>query len=113
MKLKGGWPISDARCEYLHKHNLQLHVTGDAKVLSGVSLGWVSLRLSRNDILVSGEYMTTTQVDSAEVNSTRAEHLLYMAIENSINKMDFEGATKNLAGLQIATNKKQSNKKSS
>lgn len=110
VKMKGGWPMSDETCAHLHKHKLQLHVSGDAKVLSGVSLGWVSLRLSRGDNLVSGEYMSTTYVDNAEVSSTRAEQLLYMSLENGITKMNYEGATRSLEGLQVVSAKKQPGK---
>lgn len=86
------------------------YVSGDAKVLSGVSLGWVSLRLSRGNNLVSGESMSTTYVDNAEVSSTRAEHLLYMSLEDGIAKMNYEGATRSLEGLQVVSTKKQSGK---
>lgn len=110
VKLKGGWPISEAQCAFLHKHNLQLHVTADAKVLSGASVAWVALRLARKDRLVSGEFMSSTHVDSGRADSSRAEELLYLSLESTIAQMDYEGAARSLDGLLIASGQKAAGK---
>ena len=49
----GGYEISKAKCELLNRHNLRLAVTGEAAVLSDVSIGWATVRLISNGNVVS------------------------------------------------------------
>ena len=75
----GGYEISTAKCELLNRHNLRLAVTGEAAVLSDVSIGWATVRLISSGNVVSSQVQTSTYVNrfagSSEVagESTRAQ----------------------------------------
>ena len=86
----GGYEISKAKCELLNRHNLRLAVTGEAAVLSDVSIGWATVRLISNGNVVSSQVQTSTYVNRFAGSSEVAGELLVRAINDAVAGLDFE-----------------------
>lgn len=86
----GGYEISAAKCELLNRHNLRLAVTGEAAVLSDVSIGWATVRLISNNNVVSSQVQTSTYVNRFAGSTELAGELLVRAITDAVAGLDFE-----------------------
>jgi hypothetical protein len=90
----GGYEISTAKCELLNRHNLRLAVTGEAAVLSDVSIGWATVRLISSGNVVSSQVQTSTYVNRFAGSSEVAGELLVRAINDAVAGLDFELAAR-------------------
>lgn len=97
----GGWPITDAKCEFLKKRNLYLAVSATKTVLNGTSVGWASIRLLNKDNVSSDASMRSTHVHS-EASMNVAEKMMYEALRDSIARLDFEVAANEVAKYEKA-----------
>ena len=86
----GGYEISPAKCELLNRQNLRLAVTGEAAVLSDVSIGWATVRLISSNNVVSSQVQTSTYVNRFAGSSEVAGELLIRAINDAVAGLDFE-----------------------
>ncbi len=66
----GGYEISTAKCELLNRHNLRLAVTGEAAVLSDVSIGWATVRLISNGNVIRKKFCMGVAPSSAAASSS-------------------------------------------
>ena len=86
----GGWPISDEKCAILNKHNLALFVSGQATVLSNVSVGWAEVKLARPGLnIVSDKSQLSTTVNSSKASMVTAGDAMYESIGDAIAGLDF------------------------
>jgi hypothetical protein len=92
IRQNGGYPISDKSCALLNKHGLRLQVTTDASVLAGASVGWASVRVLNQDNKVSNESGSSTYVNTQVASTNKADELLYLAIRDAIDSLDFNKA---------------------
>jgi hypothetical protein len=98
IKWNNGWPISDAKCEFLVKNNLLLDVTTTQTVLSGASVGWASVRLVDKNNVASNQVKSQTYVDSAKPGMDVAASLVISSQRDAIEWLDFEQAAGEIAG---------------
>lgn len=89
---QGGWPISNAKCEFLKKNNLYLNVKAESTVLAGSSVGWAVVSLVSEDNVASDETHSSTYVNSSVASMDRANQLTITALKDAINGLDFEKA---------------------
>lgn len=100
VKQHGGWPISDEKCEFLNRRHLYMFVAGDSTVLSGASVGWVSVRLGDVNNVISDKSYSSTHVNSSQASQDVADDLLYNAIRDAIDGLDFDGAATQVNAYQ-------------
>ena len=98
---QGGWPISDAKCDFLNKNGLSIFVTTRATVLSGVTVGWADVMLIDNNNVVSDQEQGSTTVNSAaQPSMDLAQQLAYSSLKTAINALDFEKAASEIRKYQ-------------
>lgn len=102
VKQQGGWPISDAKCNFLNKNNLHLDVTLGRTVLSGISVGWAVVSLADRNKTTSDQHSTGTYVDRTEASMNIADELAFTALQDAIKELDFEKAAKEIAAYKKA-----------
>ncbi len=97
----GGWPISDEKCAVLNQNKLALFVTGQATVLSSVSIGWIELKLAHPDLnIVSDKVRYSTTVNSSKASIDAAEDLMYDSLRDAIAGLDFDAAASEVKQYQ-------------
>lgn len=93
VRPKGGYPITETQCLLLNKNGLALAVDGYASVLRGVSVAWARVTLvDLKTQVTSTLWRGSTQVNAADASQDTADGLLYDAVRNSINGLEFEAA---------------------
>lgn len=93
VRQRGGYPISDAQCNFLNQRDLALSVLGDATVLNGVSVSWVSVRLTKLGTgVVSSVFRYTTSVNTSVASQDKANDMFYEALGDTIRNLDFAKA---------------------
>lgn len=100
IKQHGGWPISDEKCDFLNRHHLYMFVSGDSTVLSGASVGWVSVRLGDVNNVTSDKSYSSTHVNSSQASQDVADDLLYNAVRDAIDGLDFDAAAAQVSSYQ-------------
>lgn len=95
VRTSDGWAFDDydAICEKLREAGVELAISGDATVLGGRSIGWAAVSLKDRKLniqsLAFGGSSTRTN-DYASMD--KAEVLLFEAINQAINSVDFDKA---------------------
>lgn len=97
----GGWPISDEKCAFLAKHNLRLSVSAMSTVLSGVSVGWASVRITNNNNVGSDTSQVSTNTNSSP-GMDIANNLMYSSIKAATAALDVELAAKQIGQYEKA-----------
>ena len=91
----GGWPINDAKCAVLNAKKLSLSVSGQATVLDGVSVGWVTVMLTDTALNIrSDQTQKSTYVNTKRASMDLAKEIQYDAIRDAINGLDFDKAAR-------------------
>lgn len=91
----GGWPINDAKCALLNAKKLSLSVSGQATVLDGISVGWVTVMLTDTALNIrSDQTQKSTYVNTKRASMDLAKEIQYDAIRDAINGLDFDKAAR-------------------
>jgi hypothetical protein len=92
VRQHGGYPISDAACNFLNQQGLALAIRGDATVLGGRSIAWVNVSLTKLGTGVTSDtyrYLTRT---GNRASQDAAEDLFYGALTEAIGAFEFSKA---------------------
>ena len=104
VNANGGWPISDAQCALLNEKKLLLAVTGDATVLDGVSVAWISVSLADSALNIHADAIgMSTQVNAKKASMDVAEKMQYAAIEAAVKALDFNKAVREIDAYRAKT----------
>jgi hypothetical protein len=106
VRKNGGYPISDAHCNFINQRNLALSVDGHATVLAGVSVAWVNVTLAKLSTGIKADRTRhVTQVNTHVASQDTADGLLYDALRNAIEDLEYEIAANEISRY-MAKNKK-------
>lgn len=93
VRQHGGYPLSDAQCNFLNQRDLALKVLGDATVLKGVSVSWVGVQLTKPGTgVVSNAFRSTTAINASVASQDMANDMFYDALTEAIRNLDFAKA---------------------
>ena len=97
----GGWPIAEEKCIFLNKHNLSLKVTTFSSIFEGSAVAWASVSLIEKDKhIVSDLFRAITYHMTQATSMAEADKLMYEAVREAIQKLDFEVALRQIRSYQ-------------
>ena len=85
----------------LNAKKLSLSVSGQATVLDGVSVGWVSVMLTDTALNIRSDLtQRSTYVNTKRASMDLAKEIQYDAIRDAINGLDFDKAAREVDGYR-------------
>jgi hypothetical protein len=98
VNANGGWPISAAKCEYLNSQSLAIQVVGNATAIGNTSVAWTVVRVvDPNRNVTTSAAKAQTEVNTSLASQTQADSMMYDAIRQAIDGLDFRPAARQLA----------------
>lgn len=91
---RGGYPISDAQCTLINSYpNYGLHVDGQATVLNGVNVTWVSVSVVDGDTMIGSITSNkTTRINTSTGSQDVANDTFFEALNAAIAGLDIKKA---------------------
>lgn len=102
----GGWPISDAHCDFLNKQHLDLSIDAHFTVLDGASVSWVVVHLLDPDTnIVSDRLRERTSVNRSVASMDRAESDFYEALTAALREFEYDVAANEVKAYRAKVRK--------
>lgn len=93
IKNNGGSTLSDKNCELLNSNNMGISISGKSTVLSNTSIGWAVVKIfDKKNNITSSASGVSTMANSSNASMDLANELVYAAIKNAIDSLDFQKA---------------------
>lgn len=95
VRTRGGYPVPDNVCNFLNQNGMALSVSADSTVLGGVSIAWVTVRLTKLQRgVVSVTSRQSTKVNTGTASQVTADDMLYEGLGEAVAAFDFVKAAK-------------------